>query len=146
MMCEILIRVGVKRDKDTQKIHMDYLCCLIREVISLTQNKQLLCMRFAPERISKESVFFMFLVLVTAFFFMSPLLTLPVQLMFGRFGQVVEKKKSITLQDISAVRNLSYLISSASHLISSRWISSSLIFLSRLLSGGAQAAVQYAGL
>lgn len=26
------------------------------------------------------------------------------QLMFGRFGQVVEKKKSITLQDISAVR------------------------------------------
>lgn len=27
-----------------------------------------------------------------------------VQLMFGRFGQVVEKKKSISLQDISAVR------------------------------------------
>lgn len=27
------------------------------------------------------------------------------QLMFGRFGQVVEKKKSISLQDISAVRH-----------------------------------------
>lgn len=36
---------------------------------------------------------------------LSPFISLhAVQLMFGRFGQVVEKKKSITLQDISAVR------------------------------------------
>lgn len=30
--------------------------------------------------------------------------------MFGRFGQVVEKKKSISLQDISAVRPADLLV------------------------------------
>lgn len=42
-----------------------------------------------------------------------------VQLMFGRFGQVVEKKKSISLQDISAVRlNPSYLLIHQTSLLS----------------------------
>lgn len=46
--------------------------------------------------------------LLTMSFYFFPL---SVQLMFGRFGQVVEKKKSITLQDISAVsRHLSGLL------------------------------------
>lgn len=60
------------------------------------------------------------------FCFFTPFLVLPVQLMFGRFGQVVEKKKSITLQDTSAVRNLSHLI--VSYLIRSVPVQSHLTF------------------
>lgn len=77
------------------------MCCLA-VVISFTDIKQAFFISILP------SLYWFYLLSLcsSCLYYLLVFLT-SVQLMFGRFGQVVEKKKSITLQDISAVRDLS---------------------------------------
>lgn len=108
----------VWRDIRVEK-HPGWAICanLTRVVIDCTQDKQpslyilplkrslgtgsrfVLCSCLLP----RYTVLFTFLHFHSPCLYLSSLLS-SFQLMFGRFGQVVEKKKSISLQDISAVR------------------------------------------
>lgn len=68
------------------------------------------------------------------------------QLMFGRFGQVVEKKRSISLQDISAVSRYSFLFP-ATFVDMAAALTCIFLFPPPVSGpGGAAAAVQHAGL
>lgn len=103
------------------------------ELYQLYNSLNLLC--FSPKKNLQGP--FPWLLLVFLFFFVFFFLSLysclflsTVQLMFGRFGQVVEKKKSISLQDISAVRfNPSYLSIHQAIPLSACLILSVLLFL-----------------